>query len=45
MSKFWLFLFVLSHIQPEYSDLSSKSLYSVRTQEKTDEKNSEFGHF
>ena len=41
-SFFWS---VFSCIRTEYKDLRSKSQYSVRIQENTDEKNSIFGHF
>ena len=34
-----------SRIRAEYGDLRSKSPYSVRMQEYTDQKNSEYGHF
>ena len=42
-SKF--FWSVFSCIRTEYRDLQSKSPYSVRMRENTDQKNSEYGHF
>ena len=34
-----------SHIRTEYAELRSTSPYSVRIREKTDQNNSEYGHF
>ena len=40
--SFWS---VFSRIWTEHGDLWSKSLYSVRIRENTDQKNSKYGHF
>ena len=36
---------VFSRIRTKYGNLRSKSMYSVRIRENTDQKNSAFGHF
>ena len=39
------FWYVFSRIRTKYGDLQRKSTYSVKMQENTDKKNSEYGHF
>ena len=43
MSVFGVFWSVFSGIRTDYEDLQSKSLYSIRMWENTDQKNSEYG--
>ena len=40
-----LFWFLFSNIRTEYGDLQSKSAYSRRMRENTDQKNFEYGQF
>ena len=40
-----IFWSLFCRIWNEYGDLQGKSPYSVRMQENTDQKNSEYGHF